>query len=134
MLAWRLKERRDWDIVSLMRPVVLLFYLVGGIAAPRYVMWIMPFAALSRDWMLWPYLPLAGAIEILFLLRDHTRMLLGPSAPGSMPSLGPAFLAMNVATYLFQAAWLALIMADWLRKRHALQTEVALETSGQGTD
>jgi hypothetical protein len=126
-LAWRLRERRDWNPTSMMRPAVLLFYLLGGIAAPRYVMWIMPFAALSLDWMLWLYLPFAGALEVLFLLRDHTRMLLGPAAPASIPSLEPVFLAANIALYLFQAAWLALIVARWLRARRATQTtEVAL--------
>jgi hypothetical protein len=126
-LAWRLKERRDWNPTGMMRPVVLLFYLLGGIAAPRYVIWIMPFAALSPDRMLQPYLAFAGALEALFLLRDHTRMLLGPAAPGSIPSLEPAFLAMNVVVYIFQAAWLALIVVRWLRTRREMQTtEVAL--------
>jgi hypothetical protein len=118
-LAWALSYipvliffgiRRGWELTRLHQVVILLAYVVSGTVAAHYLMWVLPFAMIRRDRWVIVYSLLASLGQMLFYLANIPRLIIGPSAPLSLPVFDTPYLVAASVLWAFTLAWLIVLI------------------------
>jgi hypothetical protein len=115
--------RRRWELTRLHQVVILMAYVLAGTGAAHYLMWVLPFAMIRRDRWVIVYSLLASLGQMLFYLANIPRLMIGPSAPLSLPVFDTPYLVAASVLWAFSLTWLI-----------ALIRQPDQPPSGQGAD
>jgi hypothetical protein len=115
-LAFPFFRRSSFARATLIAP--LLFYAFYGGVSAQYLVWILPFAACSRDRFLLPFTAAATVAMITFYSIYHPGVLTGglPSPiRGDQPAVWVIYAAANAMLVIVSLTWAALIVVAELR-------------------
>lgn len=92
---------------SLLTAAILLYFVIGGSLAVHYLMWVLPFALVSRD--RWTVVYTLGTLPvvILFYLYRYPQMMFGDGVPVQFTHLREPFMVAAGVQWFVMAGWLA---------------------------
>lgn len=99
---------RHWNLQTQALGTFLLFYTLYGGISSQYLIWVLPFALLTLEWMVIPYSFIGVGALVTFYLRFFPSILLGSHPPPSW-----SMQATAVAHAFFAGLWW-MICAGWL--------------------
>lgn len=100
---------------ALLTVAILLYSVIGGSLAVHYLMWVLPFALVSRDRWAIPYTLGTLPVVILFYLYRYPQMMFGESMPKNFTDLRDPFMAAAGLQWFVMAVWLIVALVRLYR-------------------